>query len=137
MLVRGADEIVGLYILNYSLLLLWGIASVLVEALFGARHNFTSYFSAFFALAIGGVCAIVHILIPVERRRRGIETEVDEEVRTQDFSGTPGHVSIHLLEHCLLSMSVRQVDQGSRYSCKLWMNTVLCATTTPVGPKDG
>ena len=86
MLVRGADEIVGLYILNYSLLLLWGISSVLVEALWGMEHNFTSYFSAFFALAIGCLCALVHVLIPVERRRRGIATEVDEEVRFQEYA---------------------------------------------------
>lgn len=69
MLVRGTDEVVGLYILNYSLLLLWGIASVLVEALFDNKNDMTSFFSAFLALIIGTLCALVHVLMPVRRRR--------------------------------------------------------------------
>lgn len=76
MLVHSVEEVVGIYILNYSLLLLWGIASVLVEALFGGNNDFTSFFSAFFALAIGCLCALVHVLIPVERRRRRSDTAV-------------------------------------------------------------
>jgi hypothetical protein len=85
MLVRGTEEIVGVYILNYSLLLLWGIASVLMEAVFGAQNYFTSFFSAFFALAIGCLCSLVHILIPVERRRRGITTAAQEVCSTRAF----------------------------------------------------
>lgn len=89
MLVRGTDEIVGLYILNYSLLLLWGISSVLVEALWGPKNNATSFFSAFFALVIGCLCALVHILIPVERRRRtttGTPTDAGPQVCTPDLA---------------------------------------------------
>ena len=69
MFLRSNEEVVTVYVLNYALLLVWGVSSVMVEATVGAEERFTSYFSAFFALAIGLLCSVVHIICPFIRRR--------------------------------------------------------------------
>lgn len=75
MFLRTNEEVVTVYVLNYGLLLVWGVSSVLVEATVGAEEELTSYFSAFFALAIGLLCAIVHTAFPLVRRRQARRTE--------------------------------------------------------------
>jgi hypothetical protein len=69
MFLRSNEEVVTVYVLNYALLLVWGVSSVLVETTIGADKQVTSYFSAFFALMIGILCAVVHVLCPFIRRR--------------------------------------------------------------------
>jgi hypothetical protein len=78
MFVRSNEEVITVYVLNYALLLLWGVSSVLVETTVGAERKFTSYFSAFFALVIGILCSVVHIICPLIRRRhiRRVEAAV-------------------------------------------------------------
>ena len=70
MLLRTNEEVVTVYVLNYALLLVWGVSSVMIEATIGAEKTITSNFSAYFALAIGVFCSLVHLLCPLLRCRR-------------------------------------------------------------------
>ena len=76
MLLRTNEEVITVYVLNYGLLLVWGVSSVLVEATVGAEEQLTSDFSAYFALGIGVLCAVVHIVFPLVRVR---QTRLQEE----------------------------------------------------------
>jgi hypothetical protein len=70
MLLRTNEEVVTIYVVNYTLLMAWGISSVMVEATVGAEREFTSNFSAYLALAIGIFCALAHILFALFNRLR-------------------------------------------------------------------
>ena len=70
-----------MYVLNYALLLVWGVSSVMIEATIGAEKAITSDFSAYFALAIGIFCACVHLVCPLVRRRQ-TQRAIEQQVRS-------------------------------------------------------
>lgn len=82
MLLRGNSDVVFVYVLNYSMLLVWGVGSVLAEATAAGRRDFASCFSAFLALAVGVVCACAHVACAIVRVLRPRMSDPGEVCRS-------------------------------------------------------